>query len=95
MAKPKNLKLKVGLSIGITTSVAILTGFMVYLGHKLMSTFFEKIVKAMGIQGDFMPIIIVALAVLFLIALLAGIMIFVLHKRFNMFKQLGKIYGVK
>ena len=95
MAKTKNLKTKVLLTMGITGGLAILTGFGIFLGHTIAVTIFKKIVEATGLKGDILPYVVVLGGVALLMLLLIGIMIFILHKRFNLFKQLGKIYGFK
>lgn len=77
----------------IMFSIAVLGGFGVWLGHAIATKIFLKIVTATGITGEFIPYVIVFGAVVLVMALLVGVLVFVLHKRFNLFKQIGKIYG--
>ena len=95
MTKPKNLKMKVLLATGITGMIALLTGFGIFLGHTLATKFCKKIVELTGIEGEILPYVVVLGVVVLIIIFLVLIMVFVLHKRFSLFKQLGKMYGFK
>ena len=92
--KRKTSSVGMGLAVIITTIIAILCGFGIYLGHRLMTNFFESIVLSTGLEGEFLPTIVVLAVVIMIMLILVGTMIFILHKKFNILKPFKRIYGM-
>lgn len=77
----------------IMVMIAVLLGFGIWLGNKLASELSSGIVGLWGIEGP-MAYVVMLIVVILAIIFLSFILAILFHRKINVFKRMGKIYGM-